>query len=298
MSETHGGSGMPNEPAHEPWDFSARCYCEQWDDRRGRRRSRTVVNLYPFATELRKWLQQEPAELLLITPESLSLTNPFTQHASYLAGIFLEVVNDFAALVKRRDAHLVEPWQVDLKRMRLASEMTLYSVRICEALFKQLLFCTQFDFERYWKMPLGPMLAARCRSCKGKKRHLVSLAGSLAHRYGLCGQYEQCLQKDLRFLNQLRNAQAAHATVGRTNASSHLEDAWRVAELYCNEIGNKLVHMLEHISEIKLAMIKEAGQRLRTEDRTGHYNSNLVSTYYWEQSLLRLRFLLKRRIET
>jgi len=291
-------SRPPKEPVHEDWDFCARCFCEQWDDPEFPTRSLTAVNVFPFATELREWLLQQPAELLLITPESLSLTNPFSHHASYLVGIFTEVVNDFAAFVQGRDADLAEPWQVDLKRMRFVSEMTLYAVRICEALFKQLLYCTQFDFERYWYKPLGPLLAARCRACKGKKRHQVSLTGSLAHRYNLCGQYEQCLRKDLEYLNHLRNAQAAHATVGQTNMSPAVEEAWRIAEWYCNEIGNKFAHMLEHISEIELAMIKEARQRLWTEDPTGAYNSDLVSTYYWERTLLRLYTLLRWRAQT
>jgi hypothetical protein len=293
-----GEPGPPCEPVHEPWDFCARCFTEVWDDPLKPRRSRTIVNLYPFATELRKWMQQKPARLLIITPESLTLTNPFSQHASYLATIFAEVVNDFVTFAKGRDPSLAEPWRVDVKRMRLATEMILYALRLCEALLKQLLYCTQFEFGRYWYAPMERLLVARCRACKGRKTHTVSLAGSLAHRYKLCGQYEQCLRKDLGYLNRLRNSQAAHATVGPTNASGTLEEAWQAADWYCFEVGEKFVHMLSHISEIEQAAIKELSERSLTESPFGQYNSNLVSTYRWQLELVKLYQLLRWRGST
>ena len=285
----------PKEPVHEDWNFCTRCFYEQWDNPLKPTNSHTVVNLYPFATNLRKWLLREPVKLPLILPKDFSLSNPFSHHTSCLVLIFTDVVNDFAAFLQNRNVDLIEPWQIDLKRMHLASEMILYTVRICEALFKQMLYCTQFDFKRYWHKSLGKLLEQRCYACKGKRKHTVSLAGSLAHRYKLCGQYEQCLKKDLNYLNKLRNTQAAHATVGQINMSPTLEEAWRVANWHCNEIGNKFIHMLKHISEIELAMIKEVKRRLMAEDCTGHYNSSLASTFYWEKSFRRFYNLLLRQ---
>ncbi len=254
-----------------------------------------MVNLHPFATDLHGWLQQKPVDLVLFTPGSLSIENPYTQHVSYLIGIFAEVVNDFIDFTKKRDPDLSEPHYVDLKRMRFASEMILYAVRICEALFKQLLYCTNFDPRRYRRAALGGLLSARCNACWKQKKvsHMVSLAGSLFHRYEHCGQYEECLSKDLQYLNQLRNKQAAHATVASTTSSPNLDHAWSVADWYCLEIGNKFAHMLSHIAEIEQAMMKEAALRLITENRNGTYNSNLTSTYYWQIELEKLHVLLR-----
>lgn len=285
----------PKDPVHEPWDFCTRCFCEEWDNSEKPTRSRTIVNIYPFATELRSWLMQKPTNIRIILPTDLYIENPFTYHASCLVVIFTEVVIDYTKFLKRRDDIQIEPWQIDLKRMRMVSEIILYAVRICEVLFKQLLYCTKFDFKRYWKKSLGSLLVQSCSACKGKNKHTVSLVGSLAHRYKLCGQYEQCLKKDLNYLNRLRNTQAAHATVDQNLISSTIDEALIVAEQYLNDIGRKFLHMLEHISEIEQAMIQEAGKRLLTENRIGKYNSNLVSTYYWEIAFRRLYILLLTR---
>lgn len=190
-----------------------------------------MVNIFPFANELRKWMTQEPAVLPQITPESLYLTNPYSQSASNLVLIFAEIVNDFAGFAIYDRPNEAEAWRIDLRRMRLASEMILYATRICEALFKQMLFCTQFHPNRYEFKALGQMLSAWCQACKGRKKHKVSLAGSLAHRYMLCGQYEQCLREDLEFMNRLRNEQAAHASVGQLSLSPSVEEAWK--QRYC-----------------------------------------------------------------
>lgn len=282
-------SKPPKCPVHEEWDFCTRCFYDKLGNQ-------SIANIYPFATELRKWLRQEPSKLPVIFPGEQYLMNPFSHHSSRLVSIFIDVVNDFSDFINSRDkTNLKEPWKIDLKRIRIASEMILYAVRICESLFKQLLYCTQFDPKRYWNKPLGPLLAQRCLACKGKNKHQVSIVGSLAHRYKLCGQYEQCLQVDLKYLNKLRNSQAAHATVDKDAVSSTIEKAWITAENYCNDIGSKFIHMLGHISEIELAMINEAENRLKSENRSGKYNSGLVSTYYWEKSFLKLILVLRRR---
>jgi len=284
----------PKDPVHEDWEFTTRCLCEQWDDPAQPRLSWTVVNMYPFATELRSWMQQKPERMVLITPEMRTIANPFSHHASILVMTFMEIVNDFHAFVTCPD-RMVEPWKIDIRRHRMASEMILYATRICEALFKQMLYCTNIDYRRYWGAALGGLLSARCRACKGKKKHRVSLSGSLAHRYGRCGEYEECLKKDLEVLNDLRNSQAAHATVEQPRISSTVDEAYRIAHWYVIEIGEKFVHMLQHISEIEIAMIDEINHRLYSEDRTGKVESNLVSTYYWELAFEKLYLLLSWR---
>jgi hypothetical protein len=287
----------PRHATHESWDFCARVFTEIWDQSPRREPSRTVVNIQPLARELQRWLRQEPAELVLIRPSAHTISNPYSQHASFLIAIFSLVVNDFYQFLQGSSANLAAPYEIDLRRMRYTSEMILYAVRIFEALLKQLLYCTQFDRSRYEKAALGQLLSSRCEDCWRKRRviHKVSLAGSLAHRYRLCGQYEQCLRKDLHQLNALRNAQAAHALVGPMDISPSQVVARGIGQAHFTWIGEKVAHMLTHIAELDEAMIIDAQTRLGTETRTGPYNSNLVSTYYWQIELIRLYRLLVAR---
>lgn len=289
-------SRPPRHATHERWDFCARVFTEVWDGI-AEHPPKTVVNIHPFAGQLQRWLRQEPAELALITPGARTISNRYAHHASFLVAIFTEVVNDFHAFLRERSPSFVRAYEVDVRRMRFVSEMILYAVRIFEALLKQLLYCTQFDIRRYEKAALGQLLSSRCEACWREKKvvHKVSLAGSLAHRYGLCGQYEQCLRKDLQALNHLRNAQAAHATVGAVAISPSLDSAWTTGWEHLTWIGEKVTHMLGHVAELEVAMIAEAKSRLRSEIPTGRHNSNLVSTYYWQIELVRLYSLLQER---
>jgi hypothetical protein len=189
-----------------------------------------------------------------------AFTNPYTYHASVLAAILGNVINSSHTFSRGTDE--IEGMEAEIERIRLYSEQVLYTARFCEALIKQLLYCTQIPRKYYDRAALGTLLSTECRGCKGSegREHKVSLLGSLAHRYGLCIVFEGCLFEHLKVVNRLRADEAAHAQAQmlriRTAAESRkqLDDDAIAA-------GNELAHMLEHISDLETRMTAELRSR-------------------------------------
>jgi len=152
----------------------------------------------------------------------------------------------------------------ELLRVRLYGEFVLHASRIGEALIKQMLYCTNFPEGMYRGAPLGALLSQECRGCRASnnKRHRLSLLGSLAHRYGLCGTYDACIEKLLPHLKGLRDSQTAHAGVGGFKFRESGE-ALRLLRTQVEAAGKQFVHLLEHIGDLEVRITEEIQGEIR-----------------------------------
>lgn len=216
-------------------------------------------NLHAIGWDLRLWMLRQGN--LTFYPHHFkeqpnALTNPYTYDASILASTFAEVVNNAVAFTKRTDFY--GPEEAEFCYMRLYTELVLYSTRLLEALIKQMLFCTTFPEGEYKNATLGALLERNCSSCQAfkEKRHKVSLMGSLAHRYGFCQGYEKCLNSHMNIVRRRRNIEAAHSStiefLDRT-----VDESNGLMQTQLDLLGNELIHMLQHIGDIELHMVKE-----------------------------------------
>jgi hypothetical protein len=213
-------------------------------------------NFYPYGTEIRKWMLRQYNDLPVLSPATSQFTNPYSYSASVLAFAYQFIINDGANFAKGSD--VLHPSIAEISRLRLLGENVLYTARLCEALIKQLLYCTTALESEYRTAALGALLSKNCNGCSNsnKKRHNVSLMGSLAHRYQLCAKYEHCVETHLVIVNKQRNLEAAHSGT----PDFHPQDASVVRERFqtqLNEIGEPFIHMLQHIGEIETQMMFE-----------------------------------------
>ncbi len=223
------------------------------------------INVHPLATELYGWLQQK-GQFAVLTPADPpplhEITNPHTYFASTLAALLAQTIN--AAHAFSRSCEPLDPLEGEIGRIRLYNEQVLYSTRFLEAATKQLLYCTQVPRKDYTKAALGALLAKDCRACRsaGSPPHNISLLGSLAHRYGLCREFEGCLFEHIKLVNRLRNTKSAHDRSQHLNIRSAAESR---AELDREVIaaGNEFVHMLKHVSDLEVRMIDEMEAEIR-----------------------------------
>jgi hypothetical protein len=222
------------------------------------------VNFHPLATELRGWLLRE-GHFSVFAEEhkgSLSsLSNPYSYHASVIAAILAHSVNashQFATGTEPMDSI-----DADVDRIRIYNEQVLYTARFCEATIKQLLYCTQIPESYYKTAALGALLSSECKVCKGagKPRHKISMLGSLAHRYQLCMAFEQCLFEHLKIVNRRRNIEAAHSETQGLRMRPAAESRAQLAKDSI-EVGNELVHMLQHIGDLETRMMAELKSRM------------------------------------
>src|ERR1051325_323082 len=222
-------------------------------------------NFYKFATELRKWMQREPATLPILLPGNIAFYNPYSRAASILIRAFQRIEWDCGTFARDVAVDHLDLAEAEVRRIRLFSEFVLYATRICEALIKQLLYCTGFHETLYRRAALGALLAQPCEGCRREKseRHRFSLLGSLAHRYALCGPFDECLDVDLAKFNTLRNTTAAHVSVAEVRARSAAESR-QISRDDIIDAGNTLVHMLLHISQIEIRMWEESVTKILT----------------------------------
>lgn len=221
----------PHGAAHPPWVFrrEAAIWIEHIP---------FEPNMIPVATEMMEWLKQERHEMAGITEierdEPHTWTNPYTYHASSLSASVCAVINDAAAF-SRSDEDM-DAMDAEIQRIRLHTELVLYSARFCEAAIKQMLFCTSLPRRFYKRASLGQLLAIDCDACRkaGKATHDLSLLGALAHRYYLCHELEGCVIKHLQLVARRRNVEASHsdtlaihprtASASRQQLSAALDD--------------------------------------------------------------------------
>lgn len=217
-------------------------------------------NILPLATEMCDWLGQKCDGLSACLEGNRGqlgfASNPYTYYASAIGTSLGEVVNSVGTFVESIDD--VEPIEAEVTRVRLRSELALYTARFCEAAIKQMLYCTQVPSTMYEDASLGRLLATDCKDCRkaGKAGHDISLLGALAHQYCLCHTLEHCMADHLSFVGKRRNEQAAHAEsiVLDPKGASQSRERLRVTfDEICQEFG----HMAEHIGQIETRMIEE-----------------------------------------
>ena len=245
------------QQVHIPHRDKGIAYHIDWDFRKEAMvRSRgqpSRPNFHPLGGELKNWLLRRGQLRVLYSQEKIpgqSFTNPYTHDASALSIAYAEIVNDcadFADGTEPRDSVAAQ-----IKFMRLQTESILYPARLCEVFIKQLLYLTSFPEKYYRGVSLGGLLSRDCTGCRSSNAapHELSLLGSLAHRYRLCHEFEDCLKDHLRLVNRRRDLGAAHS--GITNFSRKSSATLR------KDFGDEFIkhgklfrHMLEHISEIE-----------------------------------------------
>ena len=216
-------------------------------------------NFYPLGAELRNWMLQKGMVWYFTAKDKVlpgALTNPYSYDGSILSISYGQIINDCVAFSS--GTHALDADQAEIKRIRLYTENVAYVARICEAFIKQLLFCTDFIEGNYRGAALGSLLSKDCNGCKSSKdkRHKISMLGSLAHRYGLCGPYEHCLHDHMKIVNRRRDIEAAHSGITEFKIDS-TEEARKQLDEDLMTLGNELIHMLLHISDIETKMTAE-----------------------------------------
>jgi len=243
----------PHGATHPPWAF--RREAAMWNGGMP-----IGPNILPLAAEMCDWLGQKCGGLSACLEENRGqlgfASNPYTYYASAIGTSLGEVINSVGTFVESTDD--VEPIEAEVTRVRLQSELALYTARFCEATIKQMLYCTQVPSAMYEDASLGRLLAADCKDCRkaGKRGHDISLLGALAHQYHLCHTLEHCMADHLAFVGKRRNEQAAHAqsiVLDPKGASQSRERLEATFDGICHEFG----HMVEHIGQIENAMIEE-----------------------------------------
>ena len=250
--QDHVGHGSADIAYHVEWGFRREALLWDGDAPVG-------VNFHPLATELYEWLQRR-GPFTVFAEEHRAIpgayTNPFTFDASTLITILASVINDSHAIATSDMPG--DPLETEVARVRSYNEQCLYVVRVCEALIKQLLHCTQIPRRYYARASLGSLLSTECRGCRnsGQQRHKLSLLGSLAHRYHLCHEFEGCLMQHLALAGRRRNTSAAHSAVPSLNIRSAAESRRQLMEDSV-ALGNEFVHMLGHLRNLETRMDNE-----------------------------------------
>jgi len=266
--EHHQSHPDPNIAYHFDWEF--RRESAIWVDQQA-----LAPNFHPLAMEFHQWLLRQGQFSVLAENHkgtAFSLTNPYAYSASAIAAILARSINashEFTHATEELDAT-----EADIERIRIYNEQVLYMARFCEATIKQLLYCTQIPKKYYEHAALGSLLASDCKECRksGKPPHKNSMLGSLAHRYKLCLEFDQCLIEHLKIVNRRRNLEAAHSDTQALNIRSATESRAQL-EHDTLKVGNEFVHMLEHISDLEIEMRKEIKSRIRY-----HFESSLSTT--------------------
>lgn len=270
MTSVKGSEHIPHKQNsiayHIEWEFSHNAVVvkDGWP---------RVPNIYPVASNLRDWMMRK-ADLRYLahsmSGEENAPTNPYSYESSMLALAVSDIINESHAFANREESDY--DFDVEMRCTRYASEFTLYSVRLCEALIKQLLFCTDFRRRDYKRAAIGSLLSSPCNGCRNseEKRHNISLLGSLGHRYHLCHGYEKCLHEKLEFVNRHRNQTSAHSGILPYRDLTVEESK---AELRANiqKIGDDLEHLLRHIGDIENKMKEELHDKI--DDEVKHLNA-------------------------
>lgn len=251
-----------NDALHVPWE-----YCRTRAFRGFGPLFPLGVNLYPWAEALRAWMAQErDSDFPLFTKDHKeapgSHSNPYTYDASVLVCITSVVINDSHRLARGDEP--VDEIDANVARVRIFNEQALYFARVCEVIVKQMLHCTDLPRRSYKLAPMRKLIGTLYTPSRGKQGGedvLFSPIGSLAHRFKLCGQYEECLRGHLIELGNRRNEVAAHA--GTMPLEIHATDESNDRLLKDSvELGNHFFHALEHLAEIESAMLQELEERV------------------------------------
>lgn len=229
-------------------------------------------NLVPLAAEMCDWLRQRRSHLSLQSrhePSELAYTNPYIFHASSIAASLMHIINSANDFATSRVP--LNPFEAEVTRLRLHTELVLYVPRFCEATMKQLLYCTNIPRRLYAKASLGGLLMVDCDRCRKASRkdpshptHAISLLGALAHRYFLCHTLETCVYDHLAMVGRTRNVQAAHSDALDLNIRDADASRADLAETL-RAWGHELGHMADHLGAIELRMLGELELRLASQ---------------------------------
>jgi len=249
---------------HINWEF--RREAAIWDGDRPR-----TANLRPIGDNLRKWLLREGQLTTYVHADkdkTNALTNPYSYNASVLAAVYADIINTAHRFIHEKSSENEDWMTIEIRAIRYYSELVLYTARLCEALIKQLLYCTTFKKRDYSRATLGTLLQLDCSGCRNSNAepHRISLLGSLGHRYGKCGQYEQCLHDKLTIVGSRRNSDTAHAQIVPFEGLEPAKSRERLDGQMLT-IGNELIHMLRHIGDIEIAMVEEMHENVDAWNR-------------------------------
>lgn len=254
-------NGNTKRPPHREWHgthhtFGCRPQAFRWDDH-----ELVGINFIPLSTDMRAWLMQRGHLPIASTTDQHAkggYTNPYTFSGAALTLILARVVNAFHAYATTNSSDN-DAVEAEIERLRLYNEVVLYTARFCEAVIKQLLYCTQLPEARYENKALGELMESRCPTCRkehGKKPHMVSLVGSLAHPFRLCLEFEHCAMDHMAMVNKLRNSQAAHSDIQTLDIRTVQESKGEL-ERDCHKVLDGFVHMLSHLEKLEDRMLDD-----------------------------------------
>ncbi len=257
----------------------------------------TGVNLVPFATEMQKWMQQSGQITVLVKQhrgKRWAATNPYSYSGSAIALMLSQTINACFHYTKS-ESPASDPLDAEATRIRLFNELLLYSARFCEAVIKQLLFCTQVPPKRYARATLGQLLESPCPSCKresGGTPHMVSWVGTLACPFHLCHEFDHCAMDHMDLVNDLRNSRAAHSESEDLHPRTVRESQHQL-QLDATKVLGGVVHLLTHLEKLESRMlddIAEKGEQINFLKRKGlppdECNFNLAPAVSFEHPLL------------
>ncbi|WP_211453232.1 hypothetical protein [Collimonas antrihumi] len=251
---THEPSSRDWHGAHHPWSYGPRCFLWLGSDIAG-------INFLPLATEMRAWLKRK-GNLSLVLERGEEgkggYSNPYTFSGASLGVIFSRVVNSWHDYTNSESIDHDEV-AAEIERLRIYNEVVLYAARFCEAVIKQLLYCTQVPEKRFKGMALGALLESPCPSCKranGKQPHSVSMVGTLAHPFHLCLEFEHCAMDHMALVNTLRNTEAAHSDIQMLDIRTVAESKAQLAK-DCDEVLSGFLHMLSHLENLEQCMLED-----------------------------------------
>lgn len=242
---------------HHPWNYRPHAF--RWIGEQI-----VGINFLPLAKDMRAWLMQRGSLPIASTTDLRAnggYTNPYTFSGVSLALIMSRVVNAFHDYTTQMSDH--DEVDAEIERLRLYNEVVLYAARLCEVAIKQLLYCTQIPESKYERMALGALLESPCPSCKkanGKKPHLVSLVGSLAHPFRLCLEFDHCAMDHMDLVNKLRNSRAAHSGIQTLNFRSVEESKSQLLN-DCDEVLTGFLHMLSHLEKLEERMLDDLAEK-------------------------------------
>lgn len=250
----------PHEASHQPWAYSRGAVF--WDQN-GRP---LAPNIEPAAANMRAWLKRETSDIsgpgIFVHPTIEKQRNPYTENLVTLAGSYALILEDACKFIELGDG--IQSIEAEIRRVRLESELVLYTARFCEAAVKQMLHCTSFPRHLYKDAAMGQLLAQDCRACRksGAQTHSFSLLGSLAHQYYLCPEFEHCGFDHLILANKRRNLEAAHSSTQHLRSCTP-DDSRQALRATIQEVGEAFTHILKHIASVEIAMIKEIRLRMK-----------------------------------
>ncbi|QWT22093.1 hypothetical protein KPL74_08810 [Bacillus sp. NP157] len=222
-------------------------------------------NLVPHAAEMALWLARERHVIALVPADDQgtpgALTNPYSVDASTHACLIASAIStavDFAGSTDDMDA-----FDAESQRVRLQSELVLASARFCEAVIKQMLYCTGIPQKLWKRSSLGELIESDCRDCRkaGRPPHSDSFLGGLACHYNQCRVLDACLIDHLVLANLKRNTEAAHAGTPALNIRTAAASRTDLSACLDEVLGN-LRHMARHIGDIEMAMCREISLRI------------------------------------